>query len=82
MVFPRQLLADGALHETGQRRQDVDRWVYLPVVQLTIDEDLALSNIPGEIGNGVGDVYRAAPRAKEASNRHQPFRLYFSTLKG
>ena len=56
MVFPRQLLADGALHETGQRRQDVDRWVYLPVVQLTIDEDLALRDVPGEIGNGVRDI--------------------------
>ena len=58
MVFPRQLLADGALHETGQRRQDVDRWVYLPVVQLTIDEDLALSDVPGEIGNWMRDVWR------------------------
>ena len=51
-----KLLTNGALHQTGQRGQHVDRWVYLPVVQLTVDEDLALRDVPGEIGNWVSDI--------------------------
>ena len=57
MVLAGELLANGALHETRKRGQHVDRWVYLPVVQLTIDEDLALRDVSGEIGNRVRDVW-------------------------
>ncbi|EZA62788.1 hypothetical protein X777_07604 [Ooceraea biroi] len=38
------------------RRQHVHGWVDLPVVQLTIDVDLALGDVPGKIGNRVSDV--------------------------
>ena len=57
MVLAGQLLTNSALHQTRQRGQHVNRWVYLPVVQLTVDEDLALRDVPGEIGNWVRDVW-------------------------
>ena len=56
VVLAGELLANGALHETRERGEHVDRWVYLPVVQLPVDEDLALRDVPGEIGNGVRDI--------------------------
>ncbi len=57
MILAGQFLTDSALHETRERGEHVDRRVYLPVVQLTIDEDLALSDVPGEIGNWMRDVW-------------------------
>ena len=56
MILASKLLTNGALHETRQRRQNVDRWVYLPVMELTVDKDLALRDVSGEIGNGMGDI--------------------------
>jgi len=56
MVFPGHVFTDGRLHQTGQRRKHVDWWVDLPVVQLPIDVDLALSDVPGQIGNGVSNI--------------------------
>lgn len=56
VVLARHALADGGLHETRQRRQHVDRRVDLPVVKLTIDVDLALSDVSRQIGNRMGYV--------------------------
>ena len=56
MILAGELLADGTLHETRERGQDIDRRVYLPVVQLTIDEDLTLGDIPSKIGDRMCDV--------------------------
>ena len=50
-------LADGRLHQTRERGEDVDWRVDTLVVELTVDEDLALGNVTSQIGNGVGDVY-------------------------
>lgn len=50
------VLLDCFLHETGERGEDVDGRVNLLVVKLTIDEDLALSNVASQIGNGMGDI--------------------------
>lgn len=56
VVFPGQLLTNRRLHQTGQRRQDIDWWVDLPVVQLTVNKDLALGDVTSKIGNGVSDI--------------------------
>lgn len=56
MVFARVALADGGLHETRERGEDVDGRVDALVVQLAVDEDLALGDVAGQIGDGVGDV--------------------------
>lgn len=42
MVFTGELLTDGTLHESGERREDVDGRVDLSVVKLTVDENLTL----------------------------------------
>ncbi|KYN45352.1 hypothetical protein ALC56_00198 [Trachymyrmex septentrionalis] len=42
--------------KTRQRRQHIHGWIDLPIVQLTIDVDLALSDISGKIGNWVSDI--------------------------
>jgi len=57
MILPCQLLTNSALHQTRKRRQHIDGRVDLPVVELPIDEDLALSNVTSEIRNRMCDVY-------------------------
>lgn len=56
VVLARVALADGRLHETRERGKDVDGWVDTLVVELTVDENLALGNVTSQIGNRVGDV--------------------------
>ena len=56
MILARVALTDGRLHQTGQRRQDVDRRADTLVVQLSVNEDLTLGDVTGQIGDGMGDV--------------------------
>ncbi|KAG6547480.1 hypothetical protein Mapa_010928 [Marchantia paleacea] len=56
VVFPSHPLADGALHEPRQRRQHVDGRVDLPVLQIAVDVDLPLGDVPRQVGDGVRDV--------------------------
>jgi hypothetical protein len=42
MILPCKLLTDSTLHQSRQRGQDVDGRVDLPVVKLTINENLSL----------------------------------------
>jgi hypothetical protein len=58
MVLAGQLLADRALHETRQRRQNVDGRVDLSVVELAINEDLALRDVACQVRDRVGDICR------------------------
>jgi len=44
------------LHQTGERGQDVDRRVDLPVVKRIINEDLALSDVASEIRDRMSDI--------------------------
>ena len=50
------ILFNSFLHQTGQRWQHVDRRVNLLVVQLSIDEDLALSDVTSQIWDRVSDI--------------------------
>lgn len=56
VVNARRVLADGALHETRERRDDVDGRVDVLVVQHAVDKDLALGDISGQIRNRVRDI--------------------------
>lgn len=56
VVLPRQLFADRTLHQPRQRRQHINGWVYLSVVQLPIDEYLSFGNIPCQVRNRVRDI--------------------------
>jgi len=56
VILTGQLLTDGRLHKTRERRQNVDWWVDLTVVHLSVNEDLALSNESSQIGNRVSDI--------------------------
>lgn len=56
MILSRHALADGGLHQTGQRRQHVDGRVDLAIVQLSVDVDLSLGDVASQIGNRVSDV--------------------------
>ena len=47
---------DRGLHETGQRRQHIDWWVDLAIVEVAVDEDLALSDVSGQIRDRVRDI--------------------------
>ena len=63
MVLSRQLLTDSTLHQTRQRWQDIDWWIDLTVVQLTVDKDLALSDVTRQIRDRVGNVCTDAVRS-------------------
>ena len=50
------ILLNSLLHESGKGRQDVDGRVDLLVVELSVDEDLSLGDVAGQIGNWMGDI--------------------------
>jgi hypothetical protein len=58
VILTGHALTNGGLHETRERRKDVDRRVDTLVVKLTVNEDLALGNVTGQIGDGVSNIYR------------------------
>lgn len=64
VVFARVTLANGGLHETRQRWQNVDRWVDTLVMQLTVDKDLPFGDVTRQIRDGVGDVWRNVSAGK------------------
>lgn len=56
MVLASHTRSNGGLHQTRQRGEHVDRGEDLLVVQLSVQVDLALSDISGKIRDRVGDV--------------------------
>ena len=50
MVLTGHAFTDGALHQTRQGWKYVDGRVNLAIVELTIDIDLSLGNVTGQIG--------------------------------
>ena len=56
MVETGHTLTDGTLHQTRKRRKHIDRRIDLTVVELTINENLTLRDVPGKIGDGMGDI--------------------------
>ena len=61
MIVTGELMAvlfdtDGRLHQTRQRGEHIDGRVDLPVVQGVVNEDLALGDVAGEIGDRMGDI--------------------------
>ena len=57
MILPCKFFTDRALHQTRQRWQDVDRRIYLTIVQLPVDKDLPFRDVSGKIRNGVSDIW-------------------------
>lgn len=49
-------LTDGRLHESRERWQDVDGRVDTLIVELAVDKDLALGDIPCQVRNRVCDI--------------------------
>ena len=56
MILPRKFFTDRTLHQTRQRRQDVDRRIYLTIVELPVDKDLSFRDVSGKIRNRVSDI--------------------------
>jgi hypothetical protein len=57
MILPRKFFTDRALHQTRQRRQDVDWRIYLTIVQLSVNKNLSLRDVSGKIRDRVSDIY-------------------------
>lgn len=70
VVLPRQLVPDRTLHQPRQRRQHINRWVYLSVVQLSIDEYLSFGNIPCQVRNWVRDICACQPHRTRKTNEN------------
>lgn len=58
MILPCKFFTDRTLHQTRQRRQDVDWRIYLTIVQLSVDKNLTFRDVSGKIRNRVSDVYK------------------------
>ena len=56
VVFPCISFADAVLHQSGQRRKDIDRRIDGLPVQRTVEHDLPLSDISGQVRDGVCDI--------------------------
>ena len=56
MILPGHSLPNGRLHQSGERGQNVDWGIDLSVVELTVDVDLTLGDVAGQIRDGVSDV--------------------------
>lgn len=56
MVLASHTLSNGRLHQSRERRKNVDRGVDVAVVETTVDEDLTLSDVACQIRNGVSDI--------------------------
>ena len=56
MVLPSTTLTNGRFHQTRQGWKDVNRRADTLVVELTVNEDLTLSNVTSQVGNRVGDI--------------------------
>ena len=57
VIFSSHAFSNGRFHQSGKRWEDIDRRIYLSIVQLTIHKDLAFSNIAGKIWNRMRNVY-------------------------
>lgn len=68
MILPGHSLADGRLHETRQRWQNVDWWVDLSVMQLTVYVYLSLGNVTSQIGNWMGNIIVGHSQNGDLSN--------------
>lgn len=58
MILPCKFFTNRALHQPRQRRQDVDRRIYLTIVQLSVNKNLSLRDVSGQIRNGMSDIYK------------------------
>ena len=56
MIFSCVTCTDTVLHQTGQRRQYVDRRVDCLSVQLTIQYDLTFGDVTGQVRNRVCNI--------------------------
>lgn len=56
VIWSGHTLADSMLHETGQGWQDVDWWVDASPEHVSVDVDLALRDVAGQVGDGMSDV--------------------------
>jgi hypothetical protein len=49
VVFARHAFSNGGFHQPGERWENVDRWVYLSVMQLTVHKDLSFRDISRQV---------------------------------
>ena len=68
VIFSSQLVTNRTLHQSRQGREDVDRWVDLSVVQLTVHKDLSLGDVPRQIWDRVRDIYDIITRSEQTEH--------------
>ena len=56
MILSGQFLANSTLHESREGWKDINRWVDLSVVQVSVDDDLPLCDVPCQIWDRMGDI--------------------------
>lgn len=56
MINSGETLTNSMLHESGERWQDIDRWINLSLMHVSINVDLSFGNISSKIGDRMGDI--------------------------
>jgi hypothetical protein len=74
VIFSGQLVAivfntNGRLHESGEGWEHINWWVDLFVVQVSVNENLTLSDISGQIWDWMGDIVIRHGKARNLGNR-------------
>lgn len=58
MVLSRHPFTNSRFHQTTQGRKYVDWGINLSIVELPVDVNLSLRNVPSKIGNWMSDIYK------------------------
>ena len=56
MIFAGMAFTNGGFHKTGEGWENIDGWVNAFVVELTVDEDLAFSDVACKIRDRMRDI--------------------------
>ena len=56
MINSGHAFTNGRFHESGEGWEHVDGRIDLSVVQVSVNKDLSLGDIPSEIGDGMSDI--------------------------
>ena len=56
MIFSGEAFSDAVLHQTGQRRKYVDRWINCLAMKLAVQNDLTFGDISGKVRNRMRNI--------------------------
>ena len=69
MIFPGKAFADTVFHKTGEGWQDVNGRIDALLMQGTIQYDLPLCNVAGQVRDGMGNIIAGHGKNRDLGDR-------------